>query len=78
MEQAGLVPEPARERATSNQSRKGNAVRSAWKTRHDLAEDACPECQGSAYVPAPENQERIVNECPICEGSGKDETKQAA
>jgi DnaJ-class molecular chaperone len=51
---------------------------SAWKRPHDLAEDACPECQGSSYVPAPIHGERIVEECPECEGTGKDATKKAA
>lgn len=51
---------------------------SAWRRQHDLAEDACPECQGSSYVPAPNNGERIVVECPECEGTGKDVTKKAA
>jgi DnaJ-class molecular chaperone len=53
-------------------------VHSAWKSRHDLAEGACPECQGSSYVPAHNNGERIVDECPECEGTGKDAKKKAA
>ena len=51
---------------------------SAWKTPHDLAEGACPECQGSSYVPAPTDGERMVEECPECEGTGKDASKKAA
>jgi len=53
-------------------------VQSAWKTRHDLAEDACPECQGSTYVPSSMSKERMVDECPECKGTGKDATKKAA
>ena len=53
-------------------------MQSTWKTRTDLAEDACRECQGSAYVPASMDHERIVKECPTCEGSGKDANKKAA
>lgn len=53
-------------------------MHSAWKSRHDLAEDACPECQGSTYVPGPMYEERVVDECPKCEGTGKDATKKAA
>ena len=56
----------------------GTTVHSAWKTRHDLAEDACPECQGSTYVPGPMYDERMVDECPECKGTGKDATKKAA
>ena len=46
-------------------------MRSAWKSQHDLAEDACPECQGSTYVPASSTRERIVDECPECQGTGR-------
>jgi DnaJ-class molecular chaperone len=53
-------------------------VVSAWRRQHDLAEDACPECQGSCYVPTPTNAERIVKECPECKGTGKGATKKAA
>jgi DnaJ-class molecular chaperone len=53
-------------------------VYSAWKSQHDLAEDACPECQGSSYVPAPIHKQRIVEKCPECAGTGKDATKKAA
>jgi DnaJ-class molecular chaperone len=53
-------------------------VYSAWRRSHDLAEAACPECQGSCYVPALIYGERIVDECPECEGTGKDTTKKAA
>jgi DnaJ-class molecular chaperone len=53
-------------------------VQSAWKRQHDLAEDACPECQGSTYVPGPMHEERMVDECPECKGTGKDATKKAA
>ena len=56
----------------------GTTVQSAWKRRHDLAEDACPECQGSTYVPGPMYDERMVDECPECKGTGKDATKKAA
>ncbi len=51
---------------------------SAWRRQHDLAEDACPECQGSSYVPARSLGERIVTQCPECEGTGKDASKKAA
>ena len=51
---------------------------SAWKRQHDLAVDACPECQGSCYVPAPIRGTRIVGECPECKGTGKDAAKKAA
>ena len=51
---------------------------SAWRRPHDLAEDACPECQGSCYVPALGRGERIVDECLECKGTGKDATKKAA
>ena len=57
---------------------KGNTVQSAWKRRHDLAENACPECQGSTFVPGPMYEERMVDECPECKGTGKDATKKAA
>ena len=53
-------------------------MQSAWKRRHDLAEDACPECQGSTYVPGPMYEERMVDECPECKGTGKDATKKGA
>ena len=49
-------------------------MRSAWKRRHDLADGACPECQGSTYVPGPMYEERMVDECPECKGTGKDAT----
>ena len=64
--------------AASNHLRKGSTVHSAWKTQHDLAENACPECQGSAYVPGPMYEERMVDECPKCEGTGKGAAKKAA
>ena len=52
---------------------------SAWRRQHELAEDACPECQGSRYVPVPNcGEPRIVNKCPECEGTGKKTTKKAA
>ena len=54
------------------------AVQSAWKSKHDLEEDACPECEGSSYVPAPNRRERMVGECPTCKGTGKDGAKKAA
>ena len=50
----------------------------AWTRRHDLAEDVCAECQGSTYVPGPMYEERMVDECPECKGTGKDATKKAA
>jgi DnaJ-class molecular chaperone len=53
-------------------------VSSAWRRQHDLAEDTCPECQGSCYVPCPIDGGRIVEECPECEGTGKKATKKAA
>lgn len=59
-------------------SRKGSTVHTAWKTRHDLAENACPECQGSAFVPGSMHEGRMVDECPKCEGTGKGSTKKAA
>jgi hypothetical protein len=46
--------------------------------RHDLAADACTECQGSTYVPGPMYEERMVDACPKCRGTGKDATKKAA
>ena len=49
-------------------------MHSAWETRHDLAEDACHECQGSAYVPGPMYEGRMVDECPDCKGTGKNAT----
>jgi hypothetical protein len=59
--------------------RKGNTVNSAWKRQHDVAEDACPRCQGSCYVPAPGLGDRMVDECRECEGTGKGvATKKAA
>ena len=54
------------------------AVHSAWERRHDLAEGACPECQGSSYVPGPMYEERLVDECPKCKGTGKAPTSKAA
>jgi len=58
--------------------RKGNTVHSAWSWKHELAEDACPECQGSAYVPGPNEDGRMVDVCPKCEGTGKAATRKAA
>ena len=75
----GLVLDPKGWKSRAgDHSRKGSTVQSAWKRRHDLAEDACPECQGSTYVPSPMYEVRIVDECPKCEGTGKDATKKAA
>ncbi len=67
-------------RTTGNHSeeRKRTTVDSAWRTPHDLAEGACPECQGSSYVPVPIDGERMVEECPECKGTGKETTKRAA
>jgi DnaJ-class molecular chaperone len=50
----------------------------SWKSRHDLAEGACPECQGSSYVPGPMYEERMVDECPKCQGTGNAARKKAA
>jgi DnaJ-class molecular chaperone len=61
-----------------NPSSAESNVHSAWKRPHELAENACPECQGSAYVPGPMYEERMVDECPKCKGTGKDATKKAA
>jgi DnaJ-class molecular chaperone len=61
-----------------NHSSQGSTVPSAWTRRQDLAENACPECQGSAYVPGPMHEGRMVDECPECKGTGKDATKKAA
>jgi DnaJ-class molecular chaperone len=61
-----------------NHSSEGNMVHSPWKSQPDLAENACPECQGSAYVPGPMYEGRMVDECPECKGTGKDATKKAA
>jgi hypothetical protein len=54
----------------------GSMMHSAWKRSHDLADGACPECQGSTYVPGPMYDERMVDECPKCGGTGKDATKK--
>ena len=79
MDALGLVLDPRERTSTAgNHSRKGNTVHSAWKRRHDLAENACPECQGSTFVPGPMYDERMVDECPECKGTGKDATKKAA
>ena len=79
MDALGLVVDQGRGRAPAgNHSRKGSTVHSAWKRRHDLAEDACRECQGSTYVPGPMYEERMVDECPECKGTGKEATKKAA
>ena len=79
MDALGLVRDPRERTSTAgNHSRKGSTVHSTWKRRHDLAEDACPECQGSTYVPGPMYEERMVDECPKCKGTGKDATKKAA
>ena len=51
---------------------------SAWQKPHELTEDACPECQGSCYVPALVYGDRLVERCPECEGTGKDRAKKAA
>ena len=51
---------------------------SAWKTQHELAEDACLECQGSSYVPGRIHEEGIVRSCSGCKGTGKDAGKRAA
>jgi hypothetical protein len=53
-------------------------VDSAWRILHDLKEGACPECQGSAYVPSPTSKERMVDECRECKGTGTNAAKKAA
>ena len=53
-------------------------MHSAWQKPHELTDDACPECQGSCYVPALVYGDRLVDKCPKCEGTGKDQTKRAA
>ena len=55
-------------------------MHSAWRRQHDVPEDACPECQGSCYVPDPGGAKwaRMVKECEECEGAIKDATKKAA
>jgi len=58
--------------------RKGSNVISAWRTQHALAENACPACQGSAYVPAAVYAASMVAECSACKGTGKHVTKKAA
>jgi DnaJ-class molecular chaperone len=75
----GRVLDPRSGRAQLvNHFEEGSTVHSAWTSRDDLAEDACPECQGSTYVPGPMYEERMVDECPECKGTGKDATKKAA
>ena len=79
MDALGLVLDPReRTKHSSQPPEEGSTVHSAWKRRHDLAEDACSECQGSTYVPGPMYEERMVDECPECKGTGKDATKKAA
>jgi len=78
MDALGLAPPTGADERGCNHSRKGTTVLSAWNRRHDLAADACPECQGSAYVPGPMHEERMVDECPKCQGTGKRATKKAA
>ena len=58
--------------------RNGSTMKNAWKSRHELAENACPECQGSTYVPGPMYEGRMVDECPECKGTGMEATKNAA
>ena len=78
MDALGLVVDQGERTSTAgNHSRKGSTVHSAWKRRHDLAENACRECQGSTYVPGPMYEERMVDECPKCGGTGKDTRKAA-
>jgi hypothetical protein len=55
----------------------GSTVNSAWKSRHELAENACTECQGSTYVPGPMYEGRMVDECSECKGTGMEPTKHA-
>ena len=78
MEALGLVLDQGSGRAQLATTRGRGTVQSAWKRRHDLAENACPECQGSTFVPGPMYEERMVDECPECKGTGKDATKKAA
>ena len=55
------------------------AMFSAWRKPHDVEVGACPECQGSCYVPARSfREERIVEKCPECDGTGKDAARKAA
>jgi len=67
-----------RTETAGNLSSQESIVHSAWKSRPDLAENACPECQGSAYVPGPMYEGRMVDECPECKGTGKGAAKKAA
>jgi hypothetical protein len=54
-------------------------MNSAWRKPHDLAEDACPECQGSCYVPADAaDDDRLVKPCEACERTGKSTKRRAA
>jgi hypothetical protein len=55
-------------------------VHSVWRRQDDLAEDACPACQGSRYMPNPGGAkwERMVKECEECEDTGKEAAKKAA
>jgi hypothetical protein len=74
-----LDPRGASERAHPATIREGRTtVDSAWRILHDLKEGACPECQGSAYVPSPTSKERMVDECRACKGTGTSATKKAA
>lgn len=57
---------------------KTTATHSAWSTPHELAEGACPKCQGTSYVPGRPDDGRLVETCPECEGTGKDEARKAA
>lgn len=55
-------------------------MHSAWGRQHDVAEDACPKCQGSRYVPDPGGAkwERMVKECEGCADTGEGAAKKAA
>jgi hypothetical protein len=44
---------------------------SAWDEGMEVGPDACRACQGSCYVPAPDDPDRLVKRCETCGGSGK-------
>ena len=73
-----LIQEERTSAADNHSRREGTTVYSAWRTLHDLKEGACPECQGSAYVPSTTSKERMVDECRECNGTGTSAAKKAA
>jgi len=73
-----LIKRSGRAQVQPFEERKGTTVKSAWPMRHELTEDACPECQGSTYVPSRTSEERMVDECPKCRGTGTNAAKRAA